>query len=200
MISLTALTVLVATFLVVFGVRTLLQYRRTGDTGWRSPTRSADPAQWWSRILMGAGFVALLAAPILDVADVVPVLITHSSVRVLGLVLAVVAAGAVLAAQLGMGTSWRIGVDSGERTTLVTSGAFAIVRNPIFTAVIGFCVGQALAVPNPISIAGLVLAVTGVAWQVRTVEEPYLRRTHGSAYTDYAARVGRFLPGIGRLR
>jgi protein-S-isoprenylcysteine O-methyltransferase Ste14 len=32
------------------------------------------------------------------------------------------------------GASWRIGVDPDERTTLVTSGPFAIARNPIFTA------------------------------------------------------------------
>jgi protein-S-isoprenylcysteine O-methyltransferase Ste14 len=35
--------------------------------------------------------------------------------------------------------------------------------------------------------------------QVRAVEEPYLIRSHGDAYRAYAARVGRFLPGIGRL-
>jgi protein-S-isoprenylcysteine O-methyltransferase Ste14 len=36
--------------------------------------------------------------------------------------------------------------------------------------------------------------------QVRLVEEPYLRRVHGCAYETYAARTGRFLPRIGRLR
>jgi protein-S-isoprenylcysteine O-methyltransferase Ste14 len=30
------------------------------------------------------------------------------------------------------------------------------------------------------------------------VEEPYLRTTHGPAYADYASRVGRFIPGIGK--
>ena len=35
--------------------------------------------------------------------------------------------------------------------------------------------------------------------QVRLVEEPYLLRQHGDAYRNYAARVGRFVPGLGRL-
>jgi protein-S-isoprenylcysteine O-methyltransferase Ste14 len=35
--------------------------------------------------------------------------------------------------------------------------------------------------------------------QTRAVEEPYLLRTHGEAYAAYAARVGRFVPGLGRL-
>jgi protein-S-isoprenylcysteine O-methyltransferase Ste14 len=30
-------------------------------------------------------------------------------------------------------------------------------------------------------------------------EEAYLMRTYGSDYADYARRVGRFLPGVGRL-
>jgi len=34
---------------------------------------------------------------------------------------------------------------------------------------------------------------------VRAVEEPYLLDTHGDAYRGYATRVGRFLPGVGRL-
>jgi protein-S-isoprenylcysteine O-methyltransferase Ste14 len=36
--------------------------------------------------------------------------------------------------------------------------------------------------------------------QVRLVEEPYLTSVHGYAYRRHAARTGRFLTGIGRLR
>ncbi|WP_222709264.1 hypothetical protein [Nonomuraea sp. C10] len=59
--------------------------------------------------------------------------------------------------------------------------------------------GLAAMVPNLISLAALVLAVVAIELQVRAVEEPYLRRVHGAAYLWYAARVGRFLPGIGRM-
>jgi protein-S-isoprenylcysteine O-methyltransferase Ste14 len=44
-----------------------------------------------------------------------------------------------------------------------------------------------------------VLTVAAIQMQVRAVEEPYLLRTHGDNYAAYAARVGRFLPGLGRL-
>jgi len=37
-----------------------------------------------------------------------------------------------------------------------------------------------------------------VAVQAR-LEEEHLEALHGSAYRDYAARVGRFVPGVGRL-
>ena len=35
-----------------------------------------------------------------------------------------------------MGRSWRIGVEEGERTDLVTGGPFAIVRNPIYASML----------------------------------------------------------------
>jgi protein-S-isoprenylcysteine O-methyltransferase Ste14 len=60
--------------------------------------------------------------------------------------------------------------------------------------------GFALLVPTWISIVGLVLLVGSVELQVRLVEEPYLRRLHGSAYAGYVAAVGRFLPKVGRPR
>jgi protein-S-isoprenylcysteine O-methyltransferase Ste14 len=99
-----------------------------------------------------------------------------------------------------MGESWRVGVDPGERTELVTAGPFALVRNPLYAGMIPFFIGIALLVPNALTIAGAVLLVVALEIQTRLVEEPYLRGVHGSAYADYAARVGRFLPGVGRLR
>jgi protein-S-isoprenylcysteine O-methyltransferase Ste14 len=104
-----------------------------------------------------------------------------------------------LAAQLSLGASWRIGIDEAERTDLVTTGAFGVMRNPIFAAVIVTFLGMALMVPNLVAITGVVMTVIGIQVQVRLAEEPYLRRLHGTAYTAYASRVGRFLPGIGRL-
>ena len=42
-------------------------------------------------------------------------------------------------------------------------------------------------------------ATTGVEIQVRIVEEPHLDKTHGPTYRNYAHRVGRFVPAVGRL-
>jgi protein-S-isoprenylcysteine O-methyltransferase Ste14 len=80
-----------------------------------------------------------------------------------------------LYAQLAMGESWRIGVDEGERTALVTGGPFAIVRNPIFSAMIPTSVGLTLIVPNVVALAGLTALALALEVQVRLVEEPYLR-------------------------
>ncbi|MCQ6271187.1 isoprenylcysteine carboxylmethyltransferase family protein [Pseudarthrobacter sp. R1] len=101
---------------------------------------------------------------------------------------------------MSLGASWRIGVDETERTALVTTGPYWLVRNPVFTSAAAAFLGLALMVPNAVAVVGLVLSLTGIQIQVRLVEEPYLRRVHGAAYTGYASRTGRFLPRLGRLR
>lgn len=106
---------------------------------------------------------------------------------------------ATLRAQLEMGRSWRIGVDAAETTDLVTKGLFEWSRNPIFTGMVAVACGTVLAVPGPATAAGAALLLAGVEAQVRLVEEPYLLRTHGERYRDFATRTGRFLPGLGRL-
>ncbi|NNL65855.1 MAG: isoprenylcysteine carboxylmethyltransferase family protein, partial [Myxococcales bacterium] len=113
--------------------------------------------------------------------------------------LALLGIGGGLLAQLGMGSSWRVGVDESETTALVTDGLFRFVRNPIFSFIGLSAIGFVLLVPNLVSLAAAGLTAIGIELQVRAVEEPYLARTHGAAYADYAARVGRFVPGVGRI-
>src|SRR5436189_129706 len=84
----------------------------------------------------------------------------------------------LLFAQVQMGVSWRVGVDTGETTALVTSGLFRSVRNPIYTAVLVLVFGGLLAVPNAFSGWAFLAALTGMELLVRRVEEPYLHRVH----------------------
>jgi protein-S-isoprenylcysteine O-methyltransferase Ste14 len=123
-----------------------------------------------------------------------------TAVRVAGTALAVIGIGAVWVAQSGMGTSWRATVDYTERPELVTTGLFAVIRNPIFTFIIATAAGLALMAPNAVALAGVVAVALGIDLHVRRVEEPYLRWAHGDAYVRYAAEVGRFVPGVGRMR
>lgn len=128
------------------------------------------------------------------------VVVDHPVVRGVGVVLVILGIVAAFDSQLALGASWRIGVDQAERTTLVTTGPFRLVRNPVFTAAASVFLGLASMLPNLVAIADMAVTLIGIEIQVRLVEEPYLRSIHGAAYTDYASRVGRFLPGVGRLR
>ncbi|HET8813935.1 MAG TPA: isoprenylcysteine carboxylmethyltransferase family protein [Solirubrobacterales bacterium] len=197
-----ALILYAAYLLLAFGLRTLIQLRRTGSTGFHGLGGRPGSAEW----IAGVGFtVALLvgaAAPVLALLDVVEPIaaLDTSAAHVAGLILAVGGIGLTFYAQVAMGASWRIGVDPAERTQLVTTGPFALVRNPIFAAMQPTALGLTLLVPSWVALVGFAGLVVALELQVRVVEEPYLLRAHGSAYATYAARVGRFLPGIGRLR
>ncbi len=184
---------------LAFGWRSFTQWRRTGDTGLRLDAGPAWSTSWWAKLLFVLALLLGLAGPVAGLAGMDPVgVLDHGWLRMTGLALATAGVLATLAAQLHMGGSWRVGVDPGERTALVTGGAFAVARNPIFTAMTASSLGLAAMVPNPVSVIATTVLIMSVQLQVRAVEEPYLRRVHGAAYAAYAHRVGRFLPGVGR--
>ncbi|TFV45439.1 isoprenylcysteine carboxylmethyltransferase family protein [Blastococcus sp. TF02A-35] len=195
--SVVALVLQLAALVVLFGVRSWVQHRRTGSTGFRGISGSPREPGWWGGVLFVAAIVLGVAGPLLAVTGTVPA-DPHPVAAAAGLVLAVGGFLATLAGQAGMGASWRIGVDDAERTELVTSGVFAHVRNPIFTAMVLAQAGMVLLVPSWVGAAALLALVVAVQLQVRAVEEPYLSRVHGRTYAGYAARTGRFLPRAGR--
>lgn len=198
----TALLLTTVGMTVVFGVRTMLHRRATGDSGFRHPTRaSAGSPPWWSQVLLGTALVGVLASPILVLTDTlnpVPVL-AHQPLAWIGTGVALSGFGVLFLAQTSMGTSWRIGVDPGERTDLVQDGLFRLVRNPIFSAMTAAMAGLTLLVPVWPQLLALACLVAGVQIQVRLIEEPYLLDVHHTTYRRYASRTGRFMPLVGRL-
>lgn len=184
--------------LVIVGVRTVLRIRRTIDAGPAVRDRFGT-AQWWARAVSTFGFLAIVAAPIVELVGVEPIpMLDPILLRVAGAVLAIAGIALTLVSQLAMGASWRADVDPDVRTALVTTGPFQWVRNPVLTGVVATLLGLAVLVPNPLALAGLLISLAAIEIQVRCVEEPYLRRVHGAEYTEYAARTGRFLPVLGR--
>jgi len=197
-----ALVIYVGYLLLAFGLRTWVQLRRTGSTGFHGLGGRPGSPEWIAGALFAVALTFGFAAPLLALIDVVePIGAIDGNVAFwIGTALALVGVGATSYAQMAMGTSWRIGVDHEERTELVTHGPFALVRNPIFAAMIPTALGLTLMVPSVVALAGLLGLIVALELQVRVVEEPYLRAIHGQPYAEYAARVGRFVPGTGLLR
>lgn len=173
-----------------FGWRTWRQWKTTGDTS----IRISRDGSVEERIAAGL-FAASVVAELLATAQSPQ---GRRSVRRLGLALMAAGLGGTLLAQLNLGKSWRIGVDSSGRTDLVTDGAFAIVRNPIFSAMATFAVGAALAIGTWTARLAAVAMIGAVEAQARLVEEPYLAGVHGESYGEYRRRVGRFVPLLPR--
>jgi protein-S-isoprenylcysteine O-methyltransferase Ste14 len=197
-----ALVVCLVWFVSLFLFRTIVQWRTTGSSGVKGFHGRVGSLPWIAGVSASLG---LALAPIAPIAAIFgwpggALLFVGPELHVAGLVLALVGIAGALLAQLAMGSSWRVGVDESERTELVTGGLFAWVRNPIFTFISLSAFGLALLVPNVLALLAGASTLLGIELQVRAVEEPYLLRTHGTEYARYAARVGRFVPAIGRLR
>jgi protein-S-isoprenylcysteine O-methyltransferase Ste14 len=180
--------------LVAIVGRSLLQRRRTGSTGWRGVHGRPGSAAWWAGVMMALAVLGLLLAPV--AAIVLPVgpvgpwrVLGGAALWLAGFTLTVVA-------QHAMGDAWRIGVQEGEQTELRTRGPFAWCRNPIFTGML--LTGLGMAAWVPLAAPAWLMLWLGLELQVRAVEEPHLMRIHGARYEAYAARTGRFLPGVGR--
>ncbi|TMA99002.1 MAG: isoprenylcysteine carboxylmethyltransferase family protein [Deltaproteobacteria bacterium] len=188
-----------------FGWRTWVQLRRYGSSG-IVLFRSGRPGQHLREALFVVLAVALLAeAALAAVAPrrlpgLVPLApATAAVLRATGTVMVLGATALMLAAQLDLGASWRVGIDEGARPGLVTGGLYRYSRNPIYVAMLTALLGFALLLPSWISLGLLIGAGLGIRRHVRD-EEAYLARTYGEEYRRYAARVGRFVPGVGRLR
>jgi protein-S-isoprenylcysteine O-methyltransferase Ste14 len=196
-----AIAMLVLFWGLAFFVRVAIQLRQTGSTGLIGLRHGAGPLDWLSGILFIAGMAMGVASVILVLNDSLEPFdaLDVDGVHAIGITLAAAGGLAVFGAQLGMGASWRIGVSDDQGTDLVTAGWFSVCRNPIYTSMIIGWLGLALMVPTGLGFAAVVVIALGLELQVRAVEEPYLLRTHGDAYREYASRVGRFVPGIGRF-
>lgn len=198
-----ALALLVAFAVLGFGWRTVIQVRRHGDTGWRfartGPDRVVAPALVLGFLLLAAGPVWVLVAGSASAPAAIGAGARSGLAGALGAALALAAGATTVVAQVQMGASWRIGVEAGERTALVTCGLFAHARNPIFTGMLAFAGGLALLVPTVPTVVGALLVLVTIEAQVRLVEEPNLLAVHGEDYRRWAATTGRFLPGLGRL-
>jgi protein-S-isoprenylcysteine O-methyltransferase Ste14 len=196
-----ALGLFVVYLLLAFVVRSVLQRRATGSTGFKGISGRVGSAEWTGGVMFVLAIVAGAVAPVLSILGALePVeALDGAAGHAAGLVLYAAGLAATLGAQSAMGRSWRIGVDETERTDLVTSGPFALVRNPIFAAMLPTALGLALLAPNVVAVFAFAALVLALELQTRFVEEPYLLRVQGEPYRAYAGRVGRFLPGVGRL-
>jgi protein-S-isoprenylcysteine O-methyltransferase Ste14 len=124
------------------------------------------------------------------------VILIVNPLNMAGWSLLVIALAWIVIAQHHMGESWRIGVpdagSSAQTPALVTHGVFARSRNPIFLGMAASLAGFFLVLPNALSLLAAILGIVLMQIQIR-IEEPYLSACFGDAYTDYTARVSRWL-------
>jgi protein-S-isoprenylcysteine O-methyltransferase Ste14 len=113
----------------------------------------------------------------------------------LGLAVNVAAVALAVWARRTLGKHW-----SGEITTkvdhdLITSGPYAYVRHPIYSAVLGLCVGTTLVWNQWHAVVGTLLVAIAYVRKIR-LEEENLSEAFGPAWDEYRARVKGLVPGV----
>ena len=82
--------------------------------------------------------------------------------------------------------------------TLVVSGFYRFVRNPMYVAVAALIFGQTILFASwVVALYGIVIAIAFDSF-VRLYEEPTLRRAYGEAYVAYCAATPRWIPRFRR--
>ena len=110
----------------------------------------------------------------------------------LGVVLCAVGVLILVASLVSFGKSFRIGIDVDQPGRLVTTGIFAVSRNPIYVGFFVFLVGQFLVFPNWVPLIYLVAATALFHRQVLR-EEGFMRQHYGQEYADYCSHVRRYV-------
>lgn len=189
---------------IAFVWRPWLQYRRHGSWGILL-FQSGGPAQKARDGMLLVLFALLLGQAIVAAGWPQALPLAEADLRsapvirhALGAVLLLGGLLLLVAAQLDLGASWRIGIEEGARPGLVTTGLYAFSRNPIFLALLVTLAGYALLLPTLLSAAMLAGAYVAIRQQIGE-EERYLLRAYGEQYREYARHVGRLLPGVGKL-
>jgi protein-S-isoprenylcysteine O-methyltransferase Ste14 len=123
----------------------------------------------------------------------------HADPRPLGWI--VLGVGLALAAWCALEFAWRgLGTPApfDPPRTLVISGPYRFVRNPMYVGAGIAILGEAITFPR---LTSFMLGMFALLWIISTVfiviyEEPTLRRMFGHEYADYCRHVRRWLPRV----
>ena len=109
----------------------------------------------------------------------------------------VLAAGSsafVLAAVRTLGNQWSLLPRLIEVHTLIEDGPYAVVRHPIYSAMLGMLLSTGLAFgPSPAVVVAVALYTVGTTLRIR-MEEQLLNQIFGQRYVSYSRRVPALLP------
>ena len=113
-------------------------------------------------------------------------------VSYIGLLLVILAPVLFIWGLISFGVSFRVGVDDQHAGELVTSGAFAISRNPLYVTFFMMLCGVFLVFPAWIFFVYMLAGFWLIDRQVCR-EENVLRELFGEEYDTYCVRVRRYL-------
>jgi protein-S-isoprenylcysteine O-methyltransferase Ste14 len=169
----------------------------TRERGGASGTARRDAQGWIGFAIQAVGFFATWSLQRPADQALLPGL-PWTVTAFVTLLLVTIGAGLVFGAVRALGKQWSLAARTRSDHELVTTGPYAIVRNPIYTALLAMLLASGIALSDLRALAvGLVVYLIGTHVRVRA-EERVLRATFGAAFDAYAARVPALLPRLGR--
>lgn len=151
------------------------------------------PAAAWA--LVAAQFVFLLLLGFLPWGSLWP---RDVSTLVIGLALVALGVGIALAAGGALGRSLTPSPIPKADGQLVTGGVYALVRHPIYSGLLVLGLGLVAIGASVLHLLAWVALLSILMAKARFEDLMLLGQYPG--YRDYAARVGRLVPGLGRVR
>lgn len=151
------------------------------------------PAAAWA--LVGAQFVVLILLGFLPWGSLWP---RELATIVIGLTLVALGVGIALAAGAALGRTLTPSPIPKADGQLVTGGVFSLVRHPIYSGLLVLGLGLVVIGASVLHLLAWV-ALLAVLMTKSRFEERMLADQYAD-YRTYAARVGRLVPGIGRMR
>ena len=117
-------------------------------------------------------------------------------VNVLGIVTFAIALWLFWRAHDDLGKNWSPTLQIREGHTLVTNGVYQVIRHPMYTSALLWCIAQALLLPNWIAGLGGLISF-GIASIARIgKEEQMLLEQFGDEYEAYRQRTKRLVPYV----
>lgn len=137
-------------------------------------------------------FFYLIFASVFNLPNLGSELFNNEVLSWMGVVLCVFGLVLFLLSLMSFGRSFRIGIDEEKPGELITTGVFAISRNPIYTAFAIILMGIFLIIPNWIVLLYVLVGFWLFNRQIR-LEENSLKKIYGKEYEDYCKKVRRYL-------
>ena len=95
-----------------------------------------------------------------------------------------------------LGTNWSITLEVREQHRLVTQGSYRWIRHPMYSALVLYAVGQALAIPNWVAGPSDLIAFAVLVALRLPAEEKMMVQQFGDEYAAYATRTKRLVPRV----
>ena len=188
---------LIIYFLLVFIIRSLLLWRKTGINP-LTFNKNDDAHGFNGKVFAIISIVELIVVGIYAFKEewyeyFLPFWYLENPILVkIGWVLLFISLIIVWFAQSHMANSWRIGIEEDNKTKLVTNGMFSISRNPIFLGIMIANIGMFFVIPNAFTLLIISLSTVSINTQIR-LEEDFLKKEFGSEYLEYIKKVRRWI-------